>query len=201
VSAMKSVESELVWIERAKAGDQHAFGRLVESYQRAVYNLCYRMLGNAMEAEDAAQETFLRAFARLDTYDEARKFSSWLLSIGSHHCIDCLRRRRFTWVDIDDVAPLLPATSRADEPEGAALSGESKEEIQKMLASLSPDHRSVVVLHYWHQLSYEEIGHTLKLSEPAVKSRLYRARKALADQMLSEKRLQPQSRLLSFVRG
>jgi RNA polymerase sigma-70 factor, ECF subfamily len=199
--ATESVESELVWIERARAGDQRAFGRLVENYQRAVYNLCYRMLGNAMEAEDAAQETFLRAFARLQTYDETRKFSSWILSISSHHCIDCLRRRRFIWLDIDDVAPVIPSNRHDEEPEHVALSAESRDGIQKMLGELSAEHRAVIVLHYWYQLSYVEIGHTLRLSEPTVKSRLYRARKALAQKMLVERQIQSEERSFSFVRS
>jgi len=89
------MEEEKVWIQRALAGDQDAFACLVEAYQTAVYNLAYRMLGNAVEAEDAAQEAFLKAYTRLKTYDSGRKFSSWLLAIASHHCIDRLRQRRF----------------------------------------------------------------------------------------------------------
>jgi len=71
-------EEERGWVREAVDGDQEAFARLVESHQAAVYNLAYRMLGNAGDAEDAAQETFLRAYSRLRSYDPARKFSSWL---------------------------------------------------------------------------------------------------------------------------
>ena len=77
-------EGERGWVREALAGDQEAFARLVENYQAAVYNLAYRMLGNAGDAEDAAQETFLRAYSRLRSYDPARKFSSWLLAIAAH---------------------------------------------------------------------------------------------------------------------
>ena len=91
-------DTESNWIQQARAGDQaasaDAFSRLVEAYQTPIYNLAYRMLGNRTEAEDAAQETFIRAYTRLDTYDPGRKFSSWLLSIASHYCVDVLRRRR-----------------------------------------------------------------------------------------------------------
>jgi len=174
---------ELTAIQKAKQGDQRAFGMLVAQYQSAVYTLCYRMLGNPSEAEDAAQETFLRAYARLKTYDETRKFSSWLLSIGSHYSIDCLRRRRFTWVDIEDVAPVLPSQQRDEQPEHVALQAESEQAVQLLLEKLPPDYRTIVVLRYWHQLSYEEISETLRISEPAVKSRLHRARRALAELM------------------
>ena len=97
------MEEEKIWIRQAVAGDHKAFTRLVEAYQIPVYNLAYRMLGEAREAEDAAQETFLRAYTRLTTYQIDKKFSSWLLAIASHHCIDRLRRRRFTWLSLDEL--------------------------------------------------------------------------------------------------
>ena len=175
------MQDELVLIKRTRAGDQQAFARLVEQYQSQVYNLCYRMLGNAADAEEAAQETFLRAFSRLKTYDESRKFSSWLLSIGSHYCIDRLRRRRFTWTDIDDLAPKLESPRHDDRPEQAYLQTEMADEVQRMLGKLSPLYRTVLILRYWQHASYEEMGEILEISESAVKSRLHRARKAMAD--------------------
>ncbi len=82
------MDQERAWIEQALGGDQEAFGHLVRAYERPVYNLTYRMLGNSAEAEDAAQETFLRAYSKLATYQPGRKFVNWLLSIASHYCID-----------------------------------------------------------------------------------------------------------------
>ena len=179
----RRMQDELVLIKRTRAGDQQAFARLVEQYQSQVYNLCYRMLGNAGDAEEAAQETFLRAFSRLKTYDESRKFSSWLLSIGSHYCIDRLRRRRFTWTDIDDLAPKLESPRSDDRPEQVYLQSELADDVQRMLGKLSPLYRTVLVLRYWQHASYEEMGEILGISESAVKSRLHRARKAMADLM------------------
>ena len=92
---------ELAWLERARAGDDVAFCRLVQAYQVPVYNLAYRMLGNAAEAEDAAQETFLRAYQHLHRYDQKRPFATWLLSIAAHYCIDRLRRRKFAMFSMD----------------------------------------------------------------------------------------------------
>ena len=94
--------NELADIKAARRGDTAAFTRLVEAYQRPVYNLAYRMLGESAEAEEAAQEAFLRAYTQLSTYQPSYKFSSWLLSIASHYCIDLLRRRRLTWLSIED---------------------------------------------------------------------------------------------------
>jgi len=179
-----TMESERRWVQGAKAGDQLAFRRLVERYQACVYTLCYRMLGNQTEAEDAAQETFLRAYSRLHTYDEARKFSSWLLSIGAHYCIDCLRRRRLTYVDIDPLVGSLPGDSDQHQPEKALLRAESDNYVRRVLKGISPDHRTIVVLRYWHQFSYAEIAGILGITESAVKSRLHRARKAMAEALM-----------------
>ena len=108
---------ELIWLEQARRGDRQAFARLVEAYQGPVYNLSYRMLGNAVEAEDAAQETFLRMYTKLHTYQPERKLSSWVLSIASHYCIDRLRRRRGQWLSLDDeqVVMVLPSHQRGPE--------------------------------------------------------------------------------------
>ena len=95
-------EHEQLWVDQARTGDAEAFSHLVEAYQRPVFNLAYRMLGNPTEAEDAAQETFLRVYAKLGQYDPERKFSTWILSIANNHCIDRLRKRRVTLLSIDD---------------------------------------------------------------------------------------------------
>ena len=176
-------EQEQGWVEAARAGDRQAFSRLVESYSRPVYNLTYRMLGNAEEAEDAAQETFLRAYARLGQYDTNHKFSTWLFSIANHHCIDRLRRRRATHVSIDDNPVLENLEDETPQPESSLLDRERSAEVQHLLALLDPDYRTPLVLHYWEDLSYEEIAATLDLSIPAVKSRLFRARQKVAELM------------------
>ena len=93
---------EMAWVHQAQKGDDAAFTNLVEMYQKPVYNLCYRMLGEAEAAEDAAQETFLKAYQNLARYDVERSFATWLLSIAAHHCIDKLRRKKFTSFSIDE---------------------------------------------------------------------------------------------------
>ena len=91
----------MTWVVQAQHGSDEAFTKLVEAYQTHVYNLCYRMLGDAESAEDAAQETFLRAYQHLHRYDSKRPFATWLLSIAAHYCIDRLRRRKFSMVSMD----------------------------------------------------------------------------------------------------
>jgi RNA polymerase sigma-70 factor, ECF subfamily len=177
-------DNEPADITAAGRGNAAAFTRLVEAYQRPVYNLAYRMLGNADEAEEAAQETFLRVYTQLGTYQPGRKFSSWLLSIASHHCIDVLRRRRLTWLSIEDEeAPAEILTSDAPGPEDTMLQNEQETTVRKMLATLPPDYRLPVVLRYWNELSYEEIAEATHSTVSAVKSKLFRARAMLANQV------------------
>lgn len=177
--------TEVELILSARSGNPNAFTGIVEAYQKPVYSLCYRMMGNAVEAEDAVQETFLRAFTQLQRYDLARSFKTWLFAIASHHCIDRLRRRRVQYLPIDD-EPLLihPALwEKQPGPEESALRREENLRIQTLLAGLAPESRSAVVMHYWQGLSYEEIALATNTTVSAVKSRLHRARLSLG-QML-----------------
>lgn len=179
-----SVEPDRLLVEQARRGDQQAFGELVRMHQNAVYNLAYRMLGERGEAEDAAQETFMRAYSNLNRYDADRPFRTWILSIASNHCIDRLRKRRLVWLSIDEPLPPHPALNSDEvEPEDAVISGEREAIIQGMLAELSPEYRAAVVLRYWYDLSYTEIAEVMETTESAVKSRLFRARQALAEKM------------------
>lgn len=173
------------WVSAALKGDQAAFGQLVEEYQRAVFNLAYRMLGDPEEAEDAAQEAFLRAYANLARYDPKRSFKTWLLSITSNHCIDRLRKRRLTWLSIEEegMAPHPALVSSEPGPEAAYLDAERSQSMQDLLSQIPPEYRVVVVLRYWYDMSYVEIAETLETTESAIKSRLFRARQAIAKLM------------------
>jgi RNA polymerase sigma-70 factor (ECF subfamily) len=181
------VTGESDWIQQARAGDQNAFGRLVAAYQTPVYNLAYRMLGSKAEAEDAAQEAFLKAYVHLRSYDPQRPFRSWLLSIASHYCIDRIRRRRITWLPLEDeIAEPYQMTSNSPNPEAVASHREQEQQVQRLLEALSPTDRAAITLRYWYDCSYEEIAETLNLTVSAVKSRLHRARHTLAESMAGE---------------
>jgi len=176
------VTEEMAWIIQAQHGDDDGFTHLVETYQKPVYNLCYRMLGDPEGAEDAAQETFLKAYQNLNRYDRERSFATWLLSIAAHHCIDRLRRKRLDSFSIDgdeEEQFELPDRSALD-PENEATRKQEREHMQGLLQKLDPTDRAAIVLRYWHDASELEIAQTLKLTVPAVKSRLHRARRALA---------------------
>ena len=159
------------------AGDQAAFATLVERYKRPVYTLAYRLLGNGADAEDAAQETFVRAYTRLSTYQPGGRFGSWLLAITSHWCIDFLRRRRA--VSLDAIQSTLSLPASGDLPETLALRSERQREVQAWLASLPESYRLVLVLRYWHELSYDDISEAIGEPVSTERMRLFRARQAL----------------------
>jgi RNA polymerase sigma-70 factor (ECF subfamily) len=177
-------EEEII-VTRVLAGDTEAFSELIDRYKVAVYNLCLRMLHSPEEAEDAAQEIFLRAYNQLATYQAGRRFSTWLLSIASHYCIDLLRRRR-PQVDLDSIA--FWKQSDQPEPEETALTEETRDEVRDLLTKLPEKYRAVTVLRYWQDLSYEEIAEATGLSVGTVKTRLFRARELLAKELDKRRR-------------
>jgi RNA polymerase sigma-70 factor (ECF subfamily) len=168
------------WLRRARAGEDEAFSRLVEAYQATVFNLCYRMLGDAELAEDAAQETFLRAYRSLAGFDMRRPFRTWLLSIAAHHAIDQIRRRRVPILPLEEVLPESSLRDPSPTPEAALVQRQKEQDVQRMLRHLPAADRAAIVLRYWYDLSYEDMAGVLQTSVSGVKSRLHRARKQLA---------------------
>ena len=173
------MDQEREWILRARAGDVEAFTQLVEAYQKPVYNLGYRMLGNATDAEDAAQETFIRAYKAMKSYDTQRSFSTWLLSIAAHYCIDQLRKKRLKVTSIED-KPYLEIPDPGPNPEVSLTKREQQQRIKALLNVLNETDRAIVIMFYWYEFSYAEIAEVLDLSSSAVKSRIHRARAQLA---------------------
>lgn len=186
---------EMDWIIQSQQGNDEAFAQLVAVYQTPLYNLCYRMLGEPEAAEDAAQESFLRAYQNILRYDRQRSFATWLLSIAAHYCIDRLRRRRFTSISIDDddeEHPMELPDHSALNPEAEAARREEQEQLHKVLRSLDATDRAAIVLRYWYDFSEVEIAESLSLTISAVKSRLHRARRELAKRWQEE---QPRTHL------
>jgi RNA polymerase sigma-70 factor (ECF subfamily) len=191
------VNEELAWVLQAQQGNDEAFTRLVEEYQTHVYNLCYRMLGEPEAAEDAAQETFLRAYQNLHRYDRSRSFATWLLSIGAHYCIDRLRRRKLSMFSIDEEngegTTFEIADANSPDPEAESVKREERDRIHLLLKNLDATDRAAVVMRYWHDASEVEIAEALNLTVSAVKSRLHRARRAMAG-MWQEEQHSPRAR-------
>jgi len=169
------------WILNAREGNDEAFSKLVETYQNPVYNMCYRMLGEAGAAEDAAQETFWRAYQNLKRYDPQRSFSTWILSIAAHYCIDQQRKRRIPLFELDEFPDFDLGDASLPTPEKQVSNNEEDGALHELINDLQPTDRAAIILKYWHECSEEEIAEMLDLTVSAVKSRLHRSRKQLAN--------------------
>lgn len=178
-------------LTQARKGDENAFYQIVDSFQQPVFNLCFRMLGNVEAAEDAAQETFWRAYQSIQKYNPDRSFGTWLMSIAAHYCIDQHRKKRVPVTDIDDFLTETAPDHNTPNPEAVTLENEYQNQIQELLNELPEMDRAAIVLRYWHECSEEEISNVLDISVNAVKSRLHRARKKLAFLWQSNNHLSP----------
>ena len=168
-------------VARCLAGDVQAFGTLVERYQRVLYNLGLRMLGNPEDARDASQTAFLKAWEKLSSFDPRFRFFSWIYKITVNECLNQINRRRR--IEPLDTRIELPSRENA----AASLEArEASERVQAALLQLTPDHREVVILRHFLEMSYGEIAGTLTIAEKTVKSRLYEARQRLCE-LLPEK--------------
>ena len=172
-------ESEL--IHAAQRGDESAFEQLVRLHEKKVYGLCLRMCGNAEDAAEAAQDTFLALWRGLDGFRQEAALSTWLYRLASNVCIDLLRRGRRTveGVSLDDEEQHFEVSDRAPTPEQHVERQETQRLVSEALAALPPDYRQVLVLRELHQLSYAEICEVTALELGTVKSRINRARTLL----------------------
>jgi RNA polymerase sigma-70 factor (ECF subfamily) len=174
-------DAELV--RDALAGSQAAYRTLVARYASAAINVAARLVPDRAVAEELAQDAFVRAFARLDSYDPERKFSAWFFRVLHNLVIDHLRRRRVATVSLD----ALTADGYQGPTDAGAVSPEDELErrglaaaIQDALSRLRPEYREVIVLRYQQGLTVDEIAGALELPEGTVKTFLHRARKELA---------------------
>ncbi|HWP99541.1 MAG TPA: sigma-70 family RNA polymerase sigma factor, partial [Vicinamibacterales bacterium] len=161
----------------ALAGSQAAFRELVRRYERPVLSLVTRLVRDPALAEDVAQESFLKAFQALASFDARRRFSSWLFRIAHHAALDALRRRRPDAVTLDDPAAGEPAVEPFDPTDRLALA----RALDDALGRLRPEHRAALVLRYHEGLSYAEIAEALEIPEGTAKTYVHRARRRMAE--------------------
>lgn len=177
----KTNSLEISDLEKIVGQDKTAFEKLMSHYHCTVYRLCYRLLRDTCAAEDATQETFLRAFLKIDSYDPSRRFSSWLYAIAHHYCLDQLKRVRphlITWDEAPTWAQALD--QKTGQPEKSLLQSETASEVQTWVSTLPAHERTPIILKYWQQYSCQEIAQKLNTSPSAIKSKLFRARKKMA---------------------
>lgn len=179
---------EQVLVMRAQRGEQEAFRVLVERYQGLVYTLAKRMLGQPQDAEDVAQEAFLRAWKALPAFRMDACFSTWLYRLTVNAATDLMRRRKKEQGDrsLEDEESPVVLPDPGPSPEERAEAGQRREALRVGLMSLSENHRSILVLRELNGLSYEEIGSLLELTPGTVKSRIARARRELRQKLLEQ---------------
>ena len=178
---------------RARNGDLNAFNELVVEHQTLVYNLCYRMLGQAQAAEDATQEAFVSAWRNISTF-RGETFRPWLLRIAANLCRDELRRRgRRPSASLDTALEAgMPDPPDDDpSPDDSALTSELRGRLQAALMELPEDQRTAIVLCDVEGLDYNEIATAMKTSLGTVKSRIARARLKMRDLLQREPELLP----------
>jgi len=173
-----------------RARDKSEFARLVEAYSGVIYRLVVKMLGNPQDAEDALQETFLKAFRGLPNFDGRSSLSTWLYRIATNEALMMLRKRKVQFVSIDEPLDTDEVEQEPLEivdwcclPETELLSAEARRHLDQAIESLSPNLRVVFLLRDIEGLSTQETAQVLNLSETAVKTRLSRARLVLREQL------------------
>ena len=179
---MAVADEDVLAVARCLQGDSAAFEAIVRRYERVLFGVARRMLGNYEDALDATQNAFIRAYEGLDQFDPERRFFSWIYRIAINECLNARRARR----------PDDPLPEEMEAPaEGSPFAGVEKAErslvIDAALGRLSEDHRLVVVLRHFADLSYGEISDAIGVPEKTVKSRLFDARQRLGELL----RLQP----------
>lgn len=169
---------ESYYIQRVRQGEKEAFSLLVESYKDMVYTLCIRMLGNEMDAAEAAQDVFVKAYRSIGSFQEKSKFSTWLYRIAYNHCISVIRKK----VKVIDLVDELPVEQESEEElDGIGLlsSEERSRYLHQAIETLPETDAVVITLFYYEELSLEEIAGITGLSNNNVRIKLHRSRKKL----------------------
>ena len=171
-------------VEQARNGDAAAFGELVRRYQASVFNVCYRMAGERREAEDLAQEAFIRAYGRFNLFDIEKSFGPWIRRVAVNVCLNKLQRKDADGVELDEERDTA-AVSHLQNPEKALENAQTAQALRAALGELPPHYRAVIELRHFQELSYAEIADQLRLPLSDVKSHLFRARRMLAEKLRS----------------
>lgn len=183
---MEAFEKRL--LNLAQSGDRQAFGELVDIYKDKIHALAYRMLGDIQEAEDIAQETFMRVYANMHRYDDQYKISTWIFRIANNLCIDRIRKKKVRGnrlsldAEITGTDGLELYDTIQDEtptPEQRFVQQEVQEKVRMAILSLAPKYRTIMILKYLQDLSLQEISDIVGLPVATVKTRVHRGREAL----------------------
>lgn len=186
---------ETVLIQKSQQGDMDAFEQLLLRYEKKVYTIAYKYMGNHEDASDLAQEALIKAYQSIGSFRGESSFGTWLGRITANKCLDELRRRkRIQVTSLDDEVELEEGSVQkelaapGDTPEEHTMRQETVQYVQSMLNSMREEYRMVLVLRELEGYSYEEIAQQLSCSLGTVKSRISRARNYLKEQILADKK-------------
>ncbi len=165
--------ADTVLVERTLQGERNAFGELVDRYQKVVFNVAYRVLGNTQDAEDVAQTVFLKMYENISTYNPRYQFFSWLYRIAVNEAVNAKKRLKQTVELVDD------SFITTETPHDGVVAIDVENQIGAALMSLSPESRAILILRHYQEFSYKDIAYIMELSEEKIKSRLFSARRRL----------------------
>jgi RNA polymerase sigma factor (sigma-70 family) len=179
-------QQDIELVERAKKGDQLAYGELLGRYRDAIYFMLLKMVTSPVDAEDLTIEAFGKAFKNIDQYAPNFAFSTWLFKIATNNCIDFIRKKRASHISLDQtmdgedsLAPSSMIQSDDPDPESYMIIQQKIKHMRKVVSRLKPRYRELVELRYFKEYSYDEIAVELDIPIGTVKAQLFRARELL----------------------
>ena len=181
----EKARQDYLLVNEALSGDEKAFARLLSRYKDAIYFMLLKMVNNRSDAEDLTLEAFGKAFKNLHQYSPTYAFSTWLFKIASNNCIDFLRKKKGTYVSIENNGnqeennETIRLKSKEPDPEEKLIRKQKAILLQKVVRRLKSRYRTLVELRYFREFSYEEIAKELNLPLGTVKAQLFRAREML----------------------
>lgn len=182
-----NAKNDFQLVERAKEGDQRAYAELMQRYKDSIYFMTLKMINNKDDAMDLTVETFGKAFENLDRYKPDFAFSTWLFRIATNNSIDFIRKKRLSVISmdsmVDDEGDDRPLQIKSDtlNPEESSIKKQQSKELKDIVDKLPSRYRTLIVLRYFDELSYEEIAQQLDLPLGTVKAQLFRARDLLSN--------------------
>jgi len=179
-------QQDIELVEKARKGDQLAYGELLGRYRDAIYFMLLKMVNSPVDAEDLTIEAFGKAFKNIDQYTPNFAFSTWLFKIATNNCIDFIRKKRASHISLDQsvdgedsLSPSSLIQSDSPDPESCMINQQKVKHMREVVSRLKPRYRMLVELRYFKEYSYEEISGELDIPIGTVKAQLFRARELL----------------------